>query len=95
MMSAPTLFEEVLSLLNQDANKFLQTTLQHTLPPLIAAGNDKLLRAVAAGVNQQVQAMCFSHVPAILKRFLLLPKGEREASIDKLVHEFEVSDHAR
>jgi serine/threonine-protein kinase ATR len=79
--SAPTLFLEMLQLTNQNQSKFLQSTLQYTLPRVLEKRDDKTLSLIARGIGQDIQTMCFNSTPAILKYFLMQPPHKRDEGI--------------
>lgn len=82
MSKAPILFLEVLQLTKQNQSKFLQTTLQYTLPKLIQINDQKTLELVAKGIGSDVQTMCFNNAAPVLKSLLLqLPAARRDRSI--------------
>lgn len=81
MHSSPTLFFEVLQLTNQNQAKFLQSTLQYTLPRVLETKDAKTLSLMARGIGQDVQTMCFSATPAILKYFFMQSPSRREEGI--------------
>jgi serine/threonine-protein kinase ATR len=83
--SAPTLFFEVLQLTNQNQSKFLQSTLQFTLPRVLETRNEKTLLLIARGIGQDIQTMCFSATPAILKYFLMQSPMRREEGISTFI----------
>lgn len=79
--SAPTLFLEMLQLTNQNQSKFLQSTLQYTLPRVLEKKDDKTLSLIARGIGQDIQTLCFNSTPAILKYFLMQPPHKRDEGI--------------
>lgn len=83
--SSPTLFLEMLQLTNQNQSKFLQSTLQFTLPRVLEMNNEKTLSLIARGIGQDIQTMCFTSTPAILKYFLMLPPMRRDQGINTFI----------
>ncbi|PWN38433.1 uncharacterized protein FA14DRAFT_118905 [Meira miltonrushii] len=79
MSKTPTLFLETLQLTMQNQSKFLQATLQFTLPRIIEVRDDKTLNLIAKGIGLDVQTMCFNNAPAVLKALLMiLPATKRD-----------------
>lgn len=83
--SSPTLFLEMLQLTNQNQSKFLQSTLQFTLPRVLEMNNEKTLSLIARGIGQDIQTMCFTSTPAILKYFLMQPPMRRDQGINTFI----------
>ncbi|PWN18138.1 hypothetical protein BCV69DRAFT_274423 [Microstroma glucosiphilum] len=81
MTSAPSLFLEVLKLTNQNQAKFLQVTLDWTLPRVIAARNTKALDLMVSALGTTIPKLCLEQAPAILKQYLLLQPQKRDKNI--------------
>lgn len=83
--STPTLFLELLQITNQNQARFLQSTLQYTLPRVLEANDHQTLSLIARGVGQDVREMCFNTTPAILKHFLVKKSPLRDQCIGNFI----------
>lgn len=87
MSKTPTLFLEILQLTMQNQSKFLQATLQFTIPRIIEVRDDKTLNLIAKGIGLDVQTMCFNNAPAVLKALLMiLPAPKRDHSMQMFIN---------
>lgn len=82
MTRTPHLFLEVLQLTKQNHSRFLQATLQYTLPRLIENDDDKTLELVVKGIGGgSLSTICFNNAPAVLRVFIMMPPMKRDRCI--------------
>ncbi len=84
MVSAPTVFMEILRLTGLTKTKFLQASLQHVLPSLIKLRKKQILSLVAKAISSDERSMCIDQIVPILNACLLEEERGRTAFIQDL-----------